>query len=144
MRPVLTLARNAMATRFEIVLHGEHAATLRAAGEEALDEIERLEARLSFFRPESEISRLNATASCEPVRVSTEVFRLLELCQAIHRETQGAFDITIAPLMRLWGFRGKTDGLPKAEELAAARACVGMHLVALDPARQTVYFARAG
>ena len=46
----VTLARNAMATRFEIVLHGNNPVSLRAAGEEALDEIERLEAQLSLFR----------------------------------------------------------------------------------------------
>ena len=44
----VTLARHAMATRFELVLHGENAVALRAAGEEALDEIERLEDRLSL------------------------------------------------------------------------------------------------
>ena len=64
----ITLARNAMATRFEIVLHGEDAVGLRAAGEEALNEIEKLEDRLSLFRPHSEIAHVNARAAREPVR----------------------------------------------------------------------------
>ena len=62
MSPV-TLACHAMATRFEIVLHGENPASLRAAGEEALRQIEQLEAQLSLFRPSSEISQLNACAA---------------------------------------------------------------------------------
>ena len=60
----VALACNAMATRFEIVLHGDHPVALRAAGEEALDEIERLERQLSLYRPSSEIARLNAP--CPP------------------------------------------------------------------------------
>src|SRR5439155_27187121 len=67
---MVTLARHAMATRFEIVLHGENAARLRAAGEEALEEIDRLEEQLSLYRPTSEIAEVNARAAKEPVRVS--------------------------------------------------------------------------
>ena len=57
-----------MATRFELVLPGEDHVRLRAAGEEALNEIERLEAQLSFYRPTSDISDLNTRAAKEPVR----------------------------------------------------------------------------
>jgi thiamine biosynthesis lipoprotein len=55
--------------------------SLRAAGEEALDEIERLEAQLSLFKPASEISRLNSRAAREPVRVTPAVFGLLQHAQ---------------------------------------------------------------
>jgi thiamine biosynthesis lipoprotein len=143
MTPV-TMARHAMATRFELVLHGESAPALRAAGEEALDEIERLENRLSLFRPGSEIAHLNQRAASEPVRVTPALFSLLQQARKLHQESGGAFDITIAPLVRCWGFLGGTGSLPKAEELAEARAKVGMHLVHLDPKDSTVHFARAG
>src|SRR5215470_10302420 len=72
---VVTLARHAMATRFELVLHGPDPVRLRAAGEEALDEIERLEAQLSLFRPSSEIYHLNRAAAASPVRVTPTVFK---------------------------------------------------------------------
>ena len=62
MEPV-RVARNAMATRFEIALHGENPVALRAAAEEALEEIEGLESRLSLFRASSDISRVNARAA---------------------------------------------------------------------------------
>jgi thiamine biosynthesis lipoprotein ApbE len=118
----VTLARHAMATRFELVLHGDDAIALRAAGEEALNEIDRLENQLSLYRPGSEIAQLNARAAREAVRVTPELFTQLQHAQQLHVETQGAFDITIAPLVRCWGFMGGTGKMPTAEQVAEARA----------------------
>jgi len=140
----IVVARQAMATRFEMVLHGDDPVALRAAAEEALEEVERIEARISLFRPASEIARVNARAHQEPVKVSPPVFRLLEHAQQLARETEGAFDITIAPLMRCWGLSRGSGRIPSAEELAQARACVGMDLVCLDSDRSTVRFKREG
>ena len=84
-----------MATRFEIVLHGDDPVALRAAGEEALNEIERIEAQLSLYRPTSEIAHLNARAANQAVRVTPSLFALLQHAQKLHQETGGAFDITI-------------------------------------------------
>ncbi len=140
----VAVALDAMATRFEIVLHGENPVTLRAAGEEALREIGRLEARLSLYRPDSEIARLNARAAREPVRLTPEVFTLLQHARRLTVETGGAFDITIAPLMRCWGFMRTGGRLPTPEALAAARECVGMQLVEFDTQNFTVRFTREG
>ena len=138
-------ARAAMATRFEILLHGENATALRAAAEAALDEVERLEGQLSLYRPTSEISRVNRHAAREPVRVSPPVFRLLLQVQQLWRETGGAFDPTVLPLVRAWGFMGGAAGRrPDAQALAEAQTCVGMNRVELDPRNFTVRFAREG
>src|SRR5437868_5103361 len=99
----LTVARNAMATRFEFVLVGRNEAGLRAAGEEALDEIERIEAELSLYRPESQIAQINARAAEEPVRVSPEVLALLLWAREFWEASGGTFDPTIGPLVRCWG-----------------------------------------
>jgi thiamine biosynthesis lipoprotein len=133
-----------MATRFEIVLHGGNPVALRAAGEEALDEIERIEALLSLYRDTSEIAHVNARAADEPVRVSLPVFRLLEQARRLSEETAGAFDITIAPLVRCWGFMGGTGQMPAPEAVVAARQKVGWNLVQLERANFTVRFAREG
>jgi thiamine biosynthesis lipoprotein len=138
------LARNAMATRFECVLQGSNPLTLRSAGEEALEEICRLEQRLSLFRSSSAISLINARAAKEPVHVTAEVFSLIRKAKDIHVKTGGAFDITIAPLMRAWGFLGSKGALPDPVEVAKARESVGMHLVVLDEEDYTVRFARPG
>jgi thiamine biosynthesis lipoprotein len=143
--PAVLLAREAMNTRFELVLHGGDPVRLRAAGEEALDEIERIESRLSLFRPTSEIAHVNAWAARQPVRVSPPTFALLQQAKQLHAETDGAFDPTIAPLLHCWGLLGRNDGrLPGDTELAAARACTGLGLVELDAREFTVRFARDG
>ncbi len=133
-----------MATRFEIVLHGENPVALRAAGEEALNEIERLEGQLSLFRSSSEIAHLNARAAREPVRVSPPVFALLQHARNLSAESGGAFDITVAPLVRCWGFMGGSGRQPAPEEVEFARKKVGMDLVVCNPAEQTVSFAVPG
>jgi len=133
-----------MATRFEFVLRGENPVALRAAGEEAIEEIHRLEGQLSLYRPTSEIAHVNARAAHEPVRVTPGVFGLLEHAQKLTAETFGAFDITIAPLVRCWGFMGGSGKLPTQDELNDARAKTGMHLVDLNRRDFTVRFAVEG
>ena len=143
MKTVL-LARNAMATRFEMVLHGEDELGLRAAGEEALDEITALAAQLNFYGADSEIYRINAGAALGPVPVEPGLFHLLQEAMCVHKLSGGAFDITVAPLMRCWGFADGEHRVPSPGELAKARECVGMDLVHLDAKNITVQFERPG
>lgn len=138
------LALHAMATRFELILHGENAVHLRAAGEAALHEISRLEAQLSFYRPASDVCRINAQAASKPVSVEPRLFELLQSAKQLYHQTDGAFDITIGPLMRCWGFVNDTGHLPLEDRLAEARQRTGMHLVHLDPARRTITFEKPG
>jgi thiamine biosynthesis lipoprotein len=133
-----------MATRFEIVLHGENPAALRAAGEAALGQVERLEAQLSLFKASSEIAHLNARAASGPVRVTPGLFALLQQAQKLCEESRGAFDITIGPLVQCWGYMGGEGRFPRPEEVAEARARVGLALVRLNPEDFTVQFAREG
>jgi FAD:protein FMN transferase len=138
------LARNAMATRFEIVVHGQNEPSLRAAAEEALNEVQRVEAQLSLYRPDSEVAHLNARAAREWVRVELGLFGLLQKAKRLSEETSGAFDITVAPLMRCWGFMSGSGKQPGKTAIAEARQCVGMNLVELDPESFRVRFARPG
>jgi thiamine biosynthesis lipoprotein len=140
----VAVAREAMATRFEIVLPGSDEIRLRAAAEAALDEIDRLEAQLSFYRADSELSRVNGHAADRPVRVEPQFFALLERVRRIHEVTVGAFDPTTAPLLRAWGFVGAGGHLPDSEEVERARAVTGMHLVKLDRDHCSVRFERPG
>lgn len=141
---IVAVARHAMATRFEIVLYGDDPVGLRAAGEEALDEIERLEAHLSLYRPTSEISAVNARAARAPVRLEPGLFRLLQHAQRLHRESGGAFDITIAPLVRCWGFMGGQGRMPDDDQVEAAREKVGMQMVTFHEESFSVEFEREG
>jgi len=141
----IQLALEAMATRFELVIHGEELPPhLRAAGEEALSEIQNLENRLSFYRPNSEIGRVNRFASQGPVQVSGGVFRLLQQAFRLYRRTHGAFDITVAPLMRCWGFVRGQGQWPDSKTLKEARALTGMQHLTLNEEDRTVSFQREG
>lgn len=133
-----------MATRFELVLHGTNASRLRAAADEVFDEIDRLEQQLSLYIPNSSIARINARAAVEPVRIEPIVFHLLQQALACQKATSGAFDITVAPLVRCWGFMGGTGKMPKSEDVDRARQCVGMNHVILDENDFTVRFDREG
>ncbi len=141
---VVRLACNAMATRFELVMHGRDPITLRAAGEEALAEVVRIESQLTRFRATSTIGRLNELAAASPVRVEAPVFDLLSACRDLWEVTGGAFDVTVGPLMRLWGFRRGQAHIPGETEIAQARDVSGMHLIDLDPSERTVRYQKEG
>ncbi len=140
----VALGLEAMATRFELILAGDDHARLRAAGEEALQEIRRIEAQLSRYRPTSAIAWINAAAGGAPVRVDPRVLALLRRCADLTRLTDGAFDVTVGPLLRAWGFVGGGGAPPDPEALARARGLVGMEQVELDATACTVRLARAG
>jgi thiamine biosynthesis lipoprotein len=137
-------ARYAMGTRFEVVLYGERPGYLKAAAEEALNEIARLDAQLSFYRNDSDITDLNQRAAYEAVPVDPRLFTLLARAAELSEQTDGAFDITIAPLLRCWGFVGATGRMPMDSEVDDALTLTGMHHVVLDAANFTVRFDRQG
>lgn len=91
--PVLC-RRPSMNTWFEIILPGDDVENLSAAGEAALDEIQRVEKLLSRFDPASEVFRINNTAAREPVLVDFELAAILETCREARQQTDGFFDIT--------------------------------------------------
>jgi thiamine biosynthesis lipoprotein len=110
----------------------------------AFEEIARVEAALSSYRPTSEISRINGSAVRGPVVTDPEVFGVIE--QALHysRRSDGAFDITVGALMRAWGFFRDDGHYPSLDELAEARAKVGWQHVALDNAKRSIRFLTPG
>jgi thiamine biosynthesis lipoprotein len=133
-----------MATRFEVYLHGENAANLRAAAEEALDEIERLDRQLNVHAPGSEMSRLNAMAATHPVKVDPSLFNLLRHAGQLSQETEGAFDISVGPWLRCWGFWDGDGHWPEPRALETARGSVGWQHVLLDEDQGTVRFDCSG
>jgi thiamine biosynthesis lipoprotein len=135
--------RCAMACRFEITLAAEDGAFVPAASA-ALDEIDRLEDELSVFRETSAVSQVNRRAACEPVVVPRHLVDLLTVCQRLHRETGGAFDITTMPLTRCWGFLRREGRVPDRDAIEAARGLVGLDGVHVERDDGSVSFGRAG
>jgi thiamine biosynthesis lipoprotein len=131
---------DAMGATFTVALYGTDRAAMEAAIDAALAEAQRLDALLSNYRPESEWSAVNRTAGTKPVKVSGELFRLLAACLEYSRESDGAFDITVGPLMKIWGFYKSSGHLAPKSEVEAALGKIGYRHVHLDPAAQTVAF----
>jgi thiamine biosynthesis lipoprotein len=111
---------------------------------EAMTSLRELHNRINLFDPESEISRLNRTAADAPFRCSDELWALLGECRRAWEETEGAFDVSVGPLMRLWGIHRKRETLPTDEEIAAALELVGLDRIVFDDDRHTVHFSRPG
>jgi thiamine biosynthesis lipoprotein len=133
-----------MGTTYTVEIYGSDRVKMEAAAGAALDEAQRLDELLSNYRSESEWSAVNRLASTRPVETSPELFRLLAACLEYSRESEGAFDITVGPLMKVWGFYKDTGHLPHRAEVSAAMAKVGYRHVHLDESARTVRFDRAG
>ncbi len=141
---LIRVSRRAMGTEFQVVLAGEDERHLEQAANLALDEVERLDRQLSLYRPESDLSAINAQAAEAPVRVEPGLFRLLERAAEITAATEGAFDVTVGSLMRCWGFFRGQGALPPPAKIAEALARVGMAHVEFDTEERTVRFDRPG
>jgi FAD:protein FMN transferase len=140
---LLHLRRRAMATTFEIILPFGSPNAVQM-GEEAFDLLDRLEEQMTVYRDSSEISRLNQSAFAGPVRIERRLFGLLALAAQIHRETEGAYDITAGALIKAWGFFRGPRRVPSEEQREAARQCAGMDKVTLDAERCMVRFNQTG
>ena len=141
---LFTDSRPAMGTKFTIYLYAKDQAAASAAFDDAFDEIERIEEALSNYRETSELSRINREAGSHAVTTDPEVFGILQTSLDYSRRSNGAFDITVGPLMRAWGFFRGSGHYPTRRQLASARAHVGWRHVALDPAQRTVRFDMSG
>jgi thiamine biosynthesis lipoprotein len=110
----------------------------------ALDLVDELEAQLTVYRDDSEVSRLNATAHLGPVEVEPGLFGLLQRAVELGEATGGAYDVTAGALSEAWGFVRGPKRVPDPETLAEARARTGFRHLTLDPERRTVAFDRPG
>ena len=106
-----------MGSTYSIALYGYDRIQMEAAADAAFDEVRRLDELLSNYKPDSEWSQVNRHAAARPVKVSPELFQLLSACLEYSRESEGAFDITVGPLMKVWGFYKGSGHLPHRAEV---------------------------
>lgn len=131
--------RPAMGTTFELYLYASDRKRFDVLFEAAYAEVKRIESNLSTYDPTSELSRLNARAARAPVTTDPEVFGLLQQALSYSRQTDGAFDITVGPLVEAWGFFRRKGRRPTRKELLDARSRTGWQRVQLDSSRRTVH-----
>ena len=140
----LVVGREAMACRFEVVFNVGEVPDATELGVAALDLVDEIEATISIYREESEISRLNAGAAAGWQPVSDELHGLLTLARELHGRTGGGFDIAAGALVRAWGFLRRQGRTPTDDELASALAASGMRHVEPDAAGRRMRFTRPG
>jgi len=131
-------SHEAMATTFEVIILHKDARYAQQAAWAAFNELDRLEAELSRFIENSDISRINNLAAEQSLRVGLDAFECLKLGARIYAETNGAFDITIGSLLGCWLDENEKARTPSKEQLNLARERTGVHLFELDEAEHTV------
>jgi thiamine biosynthesis lipoprotein len=121
-----------------ITLYAPEAAAAQAAADAAFQRIDALEDIMSDFQADSELMRLCDQPFGTPVPVSADLFNILQLGRKVSQLSDGAFDVTVGPYIRLWRFARKRKVLPTPAEIEAARSAVGWQKLRLDPRKRTV------
>jgi len=135
-------SRAKMGSPFEITVLAESEAEARHLIEAAFAEIDRLEAMISSWQPQSQTSAINRAAGGDGVVVSQELFNLIRRSLKISQLTDGAFDITFAGVGNLWDL--SSGRLPNPMKVKQALALVDYHAVELNPKTREVRLSRPG
>jgi thiamine biosynthesis lipoprotein len=133
-----------MGTRFKIIVYAPDEAVANTAAKAAFARIAELDGIMSDYRPASELMQLCKKAGGEPVKVSHDLFYVLSKSQQLAERSDGAFDVTVGPIVRLWRVARTTRRMPDADKLKQALDLVGYKNVRLDEKAQTVQLLKAG
>jgi thiamine biosynthesis lipoprotein len=127
-----------MGTLFTITLYARGELAARVVADAAFARIAALNQIMTDYDPESELMLLSRNPVGEPIRVSDELFDILQKSQRVAELSDGAFDVTIGPVVRQWRRARRTETLPSPEALARVREAVGWRKLKLDPGQKTV------
>ena len=133
-----------MGSVYRIAAFGPKRGVLASVIGAAFDEGRRIDAVLSNYREDSELSGINRRAAAEAVEVTPEMGALLAKCLDYSRVSDGAFDVTVGPLMKLWGFYRGDGKVPGSYAIARARRTIGYQNIEYDAAKRTVRFKTSG
>jgi len=133
-----------MGTSVRIVLYAPDEVQARQAADSAYSRIDDLEAALSHYRPDSEVSRLSAASGQGERRVNADLLRVLQTADKFSRLTEGAFDVTVGPLVLLWREARRTHRMPAPDDLEQARELVDYKKLEIRPERQAALLKKAG
>ena len=133
-----------MGTEFTLFLYSHREIDADAEADEVFEEIDRLDQLLSNYRETSELSRINAHAAEQTITTDPEVIRFLQDSLHWSAASDGAFDITVGKLMKVWGFYRHQGRVPAADEMIKLRASTGWQKLQIDPDARTVDFTDPG
>jgi thiamine biosynthesis lipoprotein len=138
--PMHRTERSLMGTVWMVGISGGDEQAGKIASNAALDEVARLEAILSEWRPDSEVSHVNAQAGIAPVHVGEELMTCVKASLAVARWSDGAFDISWAALRDLWTFGPDVQHVPPTKEAVRARMPLwNWHNIIVDEAKSTIF-----
>jgi thiamine biosynthesis lipoprotein len=127
-----------MGVDFHLKFYAADRPTAERIARKTYARVEQLNAIFSDYHPASELNRLCQKLHGQPVKVSRELFDILQRAQTLARETDGAFDITAGPMIRLWRTARRQQKLPTPEALAAVKPRVGFEKIKLNARNRTV------
>jgi thiamine biosynthesis lipoprotein len=133
-----------MGTDFTLYIYAADGAAADREAERVFSIVDQLDALLSNYQPQSELSRINNEAASHAVTTDPETFRFLKESLGWSARSDGAFDIAVGRLMKAWGFFRSTGHVPSDAELAKVRAETGWKRVVLDADSRTVRFTTPG
>jgi len=123
-----------MAVPIRIVLYAPDNATASTAAGAAYARFHELNSILSDYDPQSELRRLCSSSSeGKPIVVGDDLWRVLQRARELSERSEGAFDVTVGPLVRLWRSARHTKELPSADSMATAKGLVGWKLMQFHP-----------
>ncbi len=138
--PLMTYSINAMGCQFQVISTSKGQRGLVPSIHDGFELILQLEQQLTTYDSNSELERLNQCGALRPTSVSRNLFELLGSAIALSETTNGAFDITAAPLSRLWNFHQRAGRMPDTDSIEEVVRQVGFRNLRLDPQGQTVAF----
>jgi FAD:protein FMN transferase len=137
-------SHTSMGTEFTVVAYGRDRAYLAEVVREVFEKFDRIDAQMSNYKASSELSQINREAARRAVVVEPKLFHLIQDSLRQSRESDGAFDITVGPLIKAWGFFRGEGRFPDEKELAEVMGHVGFRHVHLDAAQRTIRFDAEG
>ncbi len=141
----LVYTGQAMGTAITVFLWTDDELAAAKAAEAAFAEMRRIDGVMTTWTPDSEVSRINASAGKKPVAVSDETFTVIARAQDVAKRTRGVFDITVGAFKGLWKFDQDMDGsLPTPADVKKRLAVVGYKHLVLDKAKKTVFLKKPG
>jgi FAD:protein FMN transferase len=136
--------RVSMACTYSISVYGKNGTDFKSIVDAGFDEVDRIDRLMSHYKSDSPLSKINREAAQHPVKVEPELFNFLNECLQYSKDSEGAFDITVAALMKAWGFFRGEGRMPTTAELQKTKKLIGYHHVILDRKNQTIKFDQAG
>jgi len=133
-----------MGTKFEITLVGEDSLSVEKNIDFAIKEISRIENLLSEWISTSKVSEINNNAGIKPVKVDFEIFDLTKKAIFFSQISNGAFDISISAMDKIWKFDGSMDKLPNIEEINKSIKNVNYKNIVLDSINSTIFLRNKG